>query len=146
MQVFHQGAWTAMWRRRLPDYVASRCGPAPRTMSGPSAQAPSTGTGKTGAASRIGTTDPLNAAWGSSATDVWAGGGNGALLPSDGSAWAVFPARTNKTIYSLWGGFSSDVYAVDGSSSLFAIGRSVWAMAAEVPDVRIWLHLGQLRP
>lgn len=105
--------------------------------------------------SRVDTPDEmgnLEAVWGSSETNVYAGGTGATLWHFDGTQWASLPRRTN-TINALWGRSASEIYiaqadglfrfdgqaffplyenagagaetlASDGADGLFAVGQA----------------------
>jgi hypothetical protein len=54
----------------------------------------------------------LRTVWGSGSSDAWVGGGSGALLHWDGSAWTPHPSVTRTALYSIWGTGGPDVRAV----------------------------------
>lgn len=58
----------------------------------------------------------LRAIWGSSATDIWAGGDLGELLHYDGTSWLTVPSNTTQSIVSLWGTAPDDMWAVSRSN------------------------------
>jgi len=72
-------------------------------------------------------TDDLQAVWGSSSTDIWAVGSNGAMLHYDGSAWTSAPAPTSRTIFGVWGRSASDVYAVAAGGAVLRYDGSAWS-------------------
>src|SRR5207253_512013 len=53
------------------------------------------------------------ALWGTSASDIWAAGINGAMAHYNGTTWTAVSDGGNH-VFSLWGTSSSDVYAVGG--------------------------------
>src|SRR3981081_3030545 len=65
-----------------------------------------------------GTTFPLNAVWGSSASDVWTLGGAGglaAILHYNGTSWGpswASPSSATWYMFGIWGVSGSDVGAV----------------------------------
>jgi photosystem II stability/assembly factor-like uncharacterized protein len=60
-----------------------------------------------------GTTQDLDAIWGSGANDVYVGGQNGTLLHSvdHGQTWTPQDAGTPQAFFTIWGSGSEDVYA-----------------------------------
>ena len=55
----------------------------------------------------------LKEVWGSSGTDLWAGGlSNGELERFDGTAWSTVKVSTSDGFGSLWGKSANDIYAV----------------------------------
>jgi len=65
-----------------------------------------------------GSTEGLNAVWGSSGTDVFAVGYFGAILHYDGNTWSTMPSETGDgLLWDVWGNSGSDVFAVGSGSS-----------------------------
>jgi hypothetical protein len=62
----------------------------------------------------IGTVPILWSIWGSSASNVWAVGDNGAILHYNGTSWSSASSPTLQLLNSVWGTSSSDVWAVGG--------------------------------
>jgi serine/threonine protein kinase len=54
----------------------------------------------------------LHALWGSGGDDVWAAGGEGAILHWDGHAFEHVPSGTHELLRGLWGGARHDIWAV----------------------------------
>lgn len=54
----------------------------------------------------------MRALWGSSATDIWAGGDEGLLLHYDGTSWASVPSGTTDPLVALWGSAPDDIWAL----------------------------------
>ncbi len=66
-----------------------------------------------------GSTERLDAVWGTSARDVWAAGDRGALVHWDGAAWRVVASGTTASLRGLSGRSTTDVVSVgDGTSVL----------------------------
>jgi hypothetical protein len=94
-----------------------------------------------------GAREALGAVWGSSATDVWIGGGftSGDLWHFDGTRWTksalwTTPGSTGQGVNGIWGTSSSDIWAV-GESSAFHFDGATWTsvplpMAATL--LRVW--------
>lgn len=70
--------------------------------------------GATWAPSLVTTLVLPNAAWGSSASDVWAAGFGTHALHWNGSTWSSFPLGVNTSVTALWGSGPTDVYAATG--------------------------------
>jgi hypothetical protein len=77
------------------------------------------------------TSSNLRAIWGTSASDIFAVGFDGAILHYDGSSWTKMNANTSTYFYGVWGSSSSDVYAVGhpifkADESIFHYDGSSW--------------------
>jgi hypothetical protein len=59
-----------------------------------------------------GTSSDLQAVWGTSSSDVFAVGLDGAIVHYNGTAWSVMPSNTSTYFYGVWGVGAKDVYAV----------------------------------
>jgi hypothetical protein len=64
-----------------------------------------------------GTTSNLRSVWGSSASDVWAGGVSGTLLHYDGTSWSPISAPISN-VDSIWGSSSTNVWFVGSTTVL----------------------------
>ena len=83
---------------------------------------------------RLPTRDVLYAVWGSSASNVYAAGGDGSLYRYDGTTWIPEKAQNgNSLIHGLWGASSTDVYAAGAG------GRS---RSADRPRGRVVMEAG----
>ncbi len=71
-------------------------------------------------------TDLLNAVWGSSATNVWAVGFNGALVHSNGTSWTPETAVVPDILFGVWGARPDTVWAVGESGTVLAFDGSTW--------------------
>jgi hypothetical protein len=78
--------------------------------------------------SQAGTFEEINGVWGSSSTDVWAGGTGGttSLHHWDGSSWTASAGAETVDVLALWGTASNNVYAVGGTKIQQYNGTS-WA-------------------
>jgi hypothetical protein len=74
-----------------------------------------------------GTTNDLNAIWGSGPNDVWAVGMNGTILHWNGTAWASVPSGTVNQLYGAWGSGPSDVWAVGSGGTILHWNGAAWA-------------------
>ena len=73
-----------------------------------------------------GTTDDLQAVWGSASNDVFAVGRNGRILHYDGSSWSDMSSGTSEWLHGVWGNSPSDVFAVgDDGTVLHYDGNDV---------------------
>lgn len=70
---------------------------------------------------------PIQALWGSSATDVWAGGGNDNMYRWDGTAWTRLATGTLNTWTDLHGTSPSNVWAT-GIDTAARWDGSAWAV------------------
>jgi hypothetical protein len=75
-----------------------------------------------------------NAVWGSSASDVWAGGTGGAtaLHHWNGASWSAVPSANSTDVVGLWGSASNNVYAV-GDVEIQRWNGTAWADVASSP-------------
>jgi hypothetical protein len=63
-------------------------------------------------------TSYLSAVWGSSASDVYAVGGSGVILHSEGKATWVALGNAGVNLSSVWGSGSADVYIVGEAGTI----------------------------
>jgi hypothetical protein len=61
-----------------------------------------------------GTTESLNAVWGSSSSDVFVVGYGGTILHYDGETWSPMSSGTTTGLNDLWGSSGSEVFAAGG--------------------------------
>jgi hypothetical protein len=73
-----------------------------------------------------GTTNSLNAVWGSSGSDVFAGGMSGTLLHYNGSTWSSMPSAAN-WLQGIWGSSDSDVFALGWGGTITHYNGSIWS-------------------
>jgi hypothetical protein len=71
--------------------------------------------GKSWSSIPTGTASPLNAIWGSSPSDLFAVGDNGAIVHYDGLAWSAMTSGTTAALNAVFGTSSKNVYAVGGT-------------------------------
>lgn len=72
----------------------------------------------------------LSGIWGSSATDVFAVGGDGAVLHFNGGAWSLIRTADGQGLSAVWGSAPNNVYAVGGGRILHYNGGAwpeVWS-------------------
>lgn len=75
----------------------------------------------------------LYGVWGSSATDVYAVGDNGAAFHFDGTSWTSLNIGAGtQTLYSVWGSAADDVYALGinfgaGTSTIYRFDGTGWS-------------------
>jgi hypothetical protein len=74
------------------------------------------------------TSNDLYAAWGSSASDVWAVGADGVAVHYDGESWTVEspPATVLYTLTSVSGSGPNDVYTSDGNLNVYHFDGGGW--------------------
>src|SRR5262249_22898129 len=80
-----------------------------------------------------GTTDDLNAIWGSSATDLYAVGNSGTLLHSTGNGiWTAQDSGLGfEDLAGVWGSSATDVYLVGGFGGVVhSTGNGMWTSVA----------------
>ena len=80
----------------------------------------------------------LNAIWGASKSDVFAGGTDGAMFRYNGSKWASMTSFSTKTIQGIWGRSNSEVYAVDIEGTVGRYDGSTWS--TDTPGTKTWLN------
>ncbi len=74
------------------------------------------------------TGNSLNGVWGSSASDVWAVGGQGTLLHYDGIAWNGLQSVTARDLFAIWGSAASDVWAVGDAGTVLHFDGQSWSV------------------
>lgn len=74
----------------------------------------------------------LNAAWGTSARDVWAVGAAGTTLHFDGTSWSRIESGTTRGLNDIWGASASSIYAVGDAAEVITWDGRAWS-ALEVP-------------
>ena len=70
---------------------------------------------------------------GSSASDVWAVGGAGAIVHWDGRSWAEVPSGSQDPLSSVWSASASDAWAVGYNAAVLHWDGSTWSPAIGVP-------------
>ena len=83
-----------------------------------------------------GTTNTLEAVWGSSESDVFAVGANGTILHYDGFEWLSMTSNTSNYLTCVWGSASNDVFA-SGTTNVHHYNGSAWTPTSgvvEYPD------------
>jgi hypothetical protein len=68
----------------------------------------------------------FNSVWGSSASDVWAGGKAGSLSHWNGTAWSNVATSAPSDVNAIWGSSASDVYAVGNNGEIQRYNGSAW--------------------
>ena len=68
----------------------------------------------------------LNAVWGSSGSNVFAGGWNGTILHYDSSVWTAMTSGTTECLRSIWGSSESDVFAVGDNGMILHYDGNSW--------------------
>jgi len=82
--------------------------------------------------------DDLNAVWGSSATDVYAVGGNGTIVHSKGDGvWTTQPSQfAIGSFLGVWGSGATQVYAVtDAGYICSSVGTGTWSCSTVAQDL-----------
>ena len=69
----------------------------------------------------------LNAIWGASKSNIFAGGRGGVMFRYDGSKWSSMASFSTKDIQGIWGRGSSDVFAVDIEGTVGRYDGSTWS-------------------
>src|SRR5947207_14074353 len=84
--------------------------------------------GLNGAQTQLPSSHPLQAIWGSGASEIWAVGDSGAIVHYDGSAWSLIPnSPTTATLHGVWGAAANDVWAVGDSGLILHFDGSGWS-------------------
>ncbi len=73
-----------------------------------------------------GTTNTLEAVWGSSESDVFAVGANGTILHYDGFEWLPMTSNTSNYLRCVWGSAGDDVFASGSSTNVHHYNGSAW--------------------
>lgn len=68
----------------------------------------------------------LNCIWGSSSTDIWACGYEGALLHYDGISWTKHHSGIDTELVSIWGSSSTDIWACGYKGVLLHYDGTSW--------------------
>ncbi len=68
----------------------------------------------------------VNCLWGSSESDVYAGGSDGLILHFDGTSWTSMESGVSSSISGIWGSSPSDVFAVGGSGMILHYDGQSW--------------------
>lgn len=82
----------------------------------------------------------MRAIWGSSASDIWAGGDEGLLLHYDGASWSSVPSGTTDPLVALWGTAPDDIWAVSDAGPDEVAVRS-YARTILHYDGRAWMSV-----
>jgi len=86
-------------------------------------------------------TSILNDVWGSSPSNVFVVGENGAIYNYDGNSWEKMDSPVSASINGIWGTSSSNVYAVTQNGGILHFDGDNWAMVASYENYRfngIW--------
>lgn len=92
------------------------------------------------------TTRNLRSLWGSSPSDIWAGGASGTVLHFDGTAWTLVSAPVSQ-VDSIWGSSASNVWLTSSTSVLrwngssftsFSIGGTLLSVSGTGPN-DVWV-------
>lgn len=77
-----------------------------------------------------GTSQGLEAVWGTSATDAWAVGRSGIALRWDGQTWTRTPSSVTALLSGLWGDAADRYYAAGSGGALIAWDGTAWVSVA----------------
>jgi hypothetical protein len=77
---------------------------------------------------------PLYHVWGTSPTDVYAVGEDGAILHYDGTDWSAELSPTSDEFLTLWGTSSTDIYAVCRSGVIWHFEGDRWIPVSQWVD------------
>jgi hypothetical protein len=91
----------------------------------------------------IPTTESLRAVWGSSSSDVWAVGSNGAIVHFDGATWRLSNSGSTENLTGVMGTDPENVWVTgDGGSVLFWNGLA-WSAVSQVNGttlLAVWVN------
>jgi hypothetical protein len=79
------------------------------------------------AAQSSGTTQGLNAVWGTSGSNLFAVGLGGTIRHFDGAAWSPQSSGSAQDLYGVWGSGASDVYAVGLGGTILHYDGTSWS-------------------
>src|SRR6266436_350373 len=77
-----------------------------------------------------GSTQQLMGVWGTSSSDVWAGGQLGTILHYNGTTWSTFTNPATDYLYSAWGASPSDVWIVGRRGQTLRYNGTAWSAVA----------------
>ena len=72
----------------------------------------------------------LNDIWGSSASDVFVVGQEGAIFHYDGATWTAMTSPTTENLRAIWGSAANDVYAVGDTYTIVHYDGVEWTLRA----------------
>jgi alpha-tubulin suppressor-like RCC1 family protein len=81
-----------------------------------------------------GTTQWLNAVWGTSGSDIYAVGNGGTILRYNGTTWSPMSSGTTRDLLGIWGASGSDITAVGPSGTLLRYNGTTWSETASGTD------------
>jgi len=91
-------------------------------------------TAGTWAQTTSGTSQALEAVWGTSATDAWAVGRSGIALRWDGTTWTRTPSSVTALLSGLWGDAANRYFAVGSGGALITWDGTAWSSVASATN------------
>lgn len=79
----------------------------------------------------------LNAAWGSSPSDVFAAGYAGSMLHYDGTSWTAMATGVDVSLYGVTGTSHTDVWAVGKAGTVLHFDGGSWAVQVSGTDTQL---------
>jgi hypothetical protein len=76
----------------------------------------------------------FNAVWGSSPSDVFAVGDDGAIVHYNGTTWSPMRSTTSQCLVGVWGSSASDVFAVGNFGVILHYDGSDWSVMKSGTD------------
>ena len=70
---------------------------------------------------------------GTSSSDIWAVGQQGAIVHYDGKDWVAVASPTREGLFAVWGISSSDIWAVGGKGVVIRYDGSRWTKVTSAP-------------
>ena len=98
--------------------------------------------GSTWTTQTSGTTQQLNAVWGTAANSVWVVGSGGVILFWDGSTWEAQPSGTTENLWGIWGSSATNVFAVGSNGVIRRWNGSSWALSNSGTSEILWAIWG----
>jgi len=77
----------------------------------------------------------LNSIWGSSPTDIYAGGENNIILHYDGITWSLYRVPLLIGFQDVWGSSDTDVYALGPYGGIAHSDGSLWTDEGDLPAI-----------
>ncbi|MBI4421209.1 MAG: fibronectin type III domain-containing protein, partial [Gemmatimonadetes bacterium] len=87
-------------------------------------------------ASGFGTAN-IRGVWGTSPSNVYVVGEQGAIRRYDGSSWSTITSGATITLLGLWGSSANDIYAYGGGAALPHYDGSSWTVLSNLPGSHI---------
>ena len=98
--------------------------------------------GSTWTTQTSGTTQQLNAVWGTAANSVWVVGNGGVILFWNGSTWTTQTSGTTENLWGIWGSSATNVFAVGANGVIRRWNGSSWALSSSGTSENLWAIWG----